>query len=572
MTGERPERVVVIGGVAGGASAAARLRRLNESAEITVFERGEHVSFSNCCLPYHLSGTVASADSLVMMTPAAFKKRFNIDVNVLSAVTGIDRERHEITVRDVISGEESIYPYDKLVISTGASPVKPGIPGEDSENVFSVSNVSDIVRLKEYASAPERESVLVYGGGPVGLEVAENLRMAGKKVTVAIRGRQILSSSYDYDMVQILNKELCDNGVEILVNTTLMSIEKDSVTVKSGDEEKRIPADTVVIAAGTRPNSRLAGEAGLELTDSGAIYTDSDYRTSDPDIYAVGDVIEVYNCISRTYGKIALAGPAQMEARAAADSIAGREVKSRGFTGSSCIKLFGLNAASTGLNEKAALKAGLSFDHVLLFPNDRVGIMPGCSYLALKLLFEVPTGRLLGAQAIGRGDAVGRVNVIATLIKMNGTLEDLKETELCYAPPFGTAKDAVNLAALVGLNILEGSFRQVHVSEVRALVEGGAYIVDVREEKEYAAGHIEGARNVPLSQLRGRIDEIPRDVPVYLHCRSSQRSYYAICFLQGNGYTNVINISGSYLGLSLYEYFDDLRTGRRPILTAYNFH
>ena len=572
MTGERPERVVVIGGVAGGASAAARLRRLNESAEITVFERGEHVSFSNCCLPYHLSGTVASADSLVMMTPAAFKKRFNIDVNVLSAVTGIDRERHEITVRDVISGEESIYPYDKLVISTGASPVKPGIPGEDSENVFSVSNVSDIVRLKEYASAPERESVLVYGGGPVGLEVAENLRMAGKKVTVAIRGRQILSSSYDYDMVQILNKELCDNGVEILVNTTLMSIEKDSVTVKSGDEEKRIPADTVVIAAGTRPNSRLAGEAGLELTDSGAIYTDSDYRTSDPDIYAVGDVIEVYNCISRTYGKIALAGPAQMEARAAADSIAGREVKSRGFTGSSCIKLFGLNAASTGLNEKAALKAGLSFDHVLLFPNDRVGIMPGCSYLALKLLFEVPTGRLLGAQAIGRGDAVGRVNVIATLIKMNGTLEDLKETELCYAPPFGTAKDAVNLAALVGLNILEGSFRQVHVSEVRALVEGGAYIVDVREEKEYAAGHIEGAHNVPLSQLRGRIDEIPRDVPVYLHCRSSQRSYYAICFLQGNGYTNVINISGSYLGLSLYEYFDDLRTGRRPILTAYNFH
>ena len=571
MANNQPLRIAVVGGVAGGASAAARIRRLDEQAEITIFERGEHVSFSNCCLPYYLSGAVESSDSLIMMTPAGFKKRFNIDVRTSSEIRHIDCLRHELTVADTVSGTETVFPYDKLILSTGSEPVKPGIPGEDGANVFSVRNVADIVKIKEHVDNPGNETAVIFGGGPVGLEVAENLRLLGKKVSVILRGKQILSASYDYDMAQILHKELLDHGIEILRNTSLLSIEPGSVTVKTGEETKTIPADTVILAAGTVPASELAEEAGLRLCDSGAISVNHNYQTSDPDIYAVGDVIEVYNSISRKPGRIALAGPAQMAARSAADHICGLDVRCKGFIGSSCIKLFGLNAASTGLNEKSASKAGYQYDSVTVFPNDKVGIMPGSRYMALKLLFEIPTGRLLGAQAIGPGDVVGRVNVIAALLKMNAVLDDLKETELCYAPPFGTAKDPVNIAALVGLNILNGKFRQVHVSDVRSLAESGAYIVDVREEREYAAGHIVGSHNIPLSQLRSRVSEVPRDIPVYLHCRSSQRSYDAICFLQGQGYENVANISGSYLGLSLYEYFDDIQTGRKPILTAYNF-
>lgn len=571
MRSDAPLKVIVIGGVAGGASAAARIRRLDEQAEITVFEKGEHASFSNCCLPYHLSGIVEDSDDLIMMTPTAFKKRYNIDVLPNREAVKINRAAHTVTVRSTLDGTENVYPYDKLVLSPGAEAVVPDIPGADGPQVYTVRNVADIRRLKARLDAPETEHIIVYGGGPVGIELAENMRLAGKQVTVLQRSAQILSA-FDYDMVQLLNKELHDNGICLRLNTKLTAIHSGSVEVRSEAGTETLPADAVVLAAGVKPNTTLAADAGLKLTDSGAIVVDRDYRSSDPDIYAVGDAVEVYMHLTHSSGKLALAGPAQMEARAAADSICGRSNPAVGFIGSSCIKVFGLNAAATGLNEKTASRAGYRFDSVLLFPGDKVGIMPDSHYMAFKLLFELPTGRLLGAQAIGKGDAVGRVNVIAALLKCNATLEDLKNTELCYSPVYGTAKDVVNMAALVGLNILNGEYRQVHVNEVRALAEAGACIIDVREEREFAAGHIIGAKNIPLTQLRQRVDEIPRDVPVYLHCRSSQRSYYALCCLRGLGYTNLFNISGSYLGMCLYEYFDDISTGRKPIFTAYNFN
>lgn len=566
-------KLVVVGGVAGGASAAARVRRLDAKAEIVVFERGHDVSFSNCCLPYHLSGDVPNADSLVLMTPEAFKKQHDIEVRTNSEVVAINREAHTVTVHDLVADKTYEEAYDKLVLAPGAAPILPrSIEGIDRDNVFVVRNVTDIRALKAYCDKPETERVAVVGGGFIGIEVAENLVRAGKTVSL-IEGLDQVLAPYDHDMVQTLHKGLDDNGVDLHLQTTVTAVEDSCVKVSMTDGTTgEIPADAVVMAVGVAPETKLASEAGLTIGETRGIRVDHDFRTSDPDIYAVGDAVELYDALAHKPGRLALAGPAQWAARAAADSIYGIPSRNQGFIGSSCIRVFSQNAACTGLNERAARAAGYSFDSVLVYPTDKVGLMPESHYMGFKLIFEVPTGKVLGAQAIGKGDVTQRIDVVATLISMGGTLEDLKSVELCYSPVFGTAKDVVNMAALVALNVLNGRYRQVHVDEVRGLVESGAYIVDVREPHEFAAGHLNGAHNVPLSQLRERMDEIPRDIPVYLHCRSSQRSYYAICCLQGNGYNNVVNISGSYLGISLYEYYEDKRLGRTPIMDAYNFN
>lgn len=325
------------------------------------------------------------------------------------------------------------------------------------------------------------------------------------------------------------------------------------------------------MAIGVRPEVSLAVDAGLKLGETGGILVDHNYLTNDKNIYAVGDAIETYNQITKQRTRLPLAGPAQRQARAAADHMYGKPHRYTGVIGSSCIKVFGMNAASTGLTVKAAQKAGIHHDFVYIIPSDKVGLMPDSNPMHFKLVYEVPTGTILGAQAIGKGNVDKRIDVIATMITMGGTLEDLKELELCYAPPFGTAKDVVNLAALVGLNLLNGDFEQVKVSEVRELVESNAFIVDVREKREYEAGHLINAINIPLSELRQRVDEIPQDIPVYMHCRSSQRSYNAVKALYNLGYCNVRNISGSYLGICYYEYYNDQVTGRDKIVTKYNF-
>lgn len=565
-------KLVVVGGVAGGASAAARVRRLDAKANIVMFEKGEHVSFSNCCLPYHLSGTVADSESLVLMNPTKFQKQHDIDARVNSEVIAINREEKKVVVRNLATDEEYEESYDKLVLAPGANPILPkSIAGIDRDNVYVIRNVTDIRKLKAAIDSDTVKHVAVVGGGFIGVETAENLQMAGKQVSL-IEGTDQIMAPFDYDMVQILHKELDDHGIELYVSCSVTAVEDGFVKATKEDKEIQIPADVVVMAVGVAPEIKLAVDAGLEIGESRGIKVNHNYQTSDPNIYAVGDAVEIYNALTHCAGRLALAGPAQRQARAAADHMYGIPHHNTGYIGSSCIRVFEQNAASTGLNEKMAKKAGYCYDSVLLFPNDKVGLMPESHYMAFKLIFEVPTGKILGAQAIGKGAVDKRIDVIAAMITMHATLEDLKELELCYSPVFGTAKDIVNFAALVGLNILYGVYQQVHVDQVRNLVEQDAYIVDVREEAEFAAGHIINAHNVPLSQLRERMDEIPKDVPVYVHCRSSQRSYYALCCLKGNGYNNILNISGSYLGISLYEYFNDQKENRTPIVTKYNFN
>lgn len=563
------KKILIVGGVAGGASAAARLRRLSEEDQIIMFEKGPHVSFSNCALPYHLSGVIEEADKLVLMSPEKFKAQYNIEARVSSEVLSIDRKNKEIEVKNYLTGDIYRESYDKLILSPGAKPIVPNIPGIDKVNVFTIRNVVDIDKLNRYVKELEAKDIAVIGGGFIGVEAAENLREAGYNVSLIEAMDQILKP-FDYDMAQILHKEMYDKGINLIVGDKVENFEENKVVLNSG---KKITAKAVVMAIGVLPEITLAKEAGLEIAQTGAIKVDSNYKTSDNDIYAVGDAIEVYNALTHSMTKLSLAGPALKQARSVADHINGKRGINKGYIGSSAIKVFDFNAASTGLNEGLikALNMNINYDIVRLITNDKVGIMPDADPLHFKLIYEVPTGKVLGAQAIGKGDVTKRVDIIATVIKLGGTVEDLKDLELSYAPPFSTAKDVVNYAGYIASNLLEGDFKQVNVDKVRELVEDNAYIVDVREVREFENGHIKGAKNIPLSEFRDRVNEIPKDVPVYLHCRTGQRSYNATLVLQNLGYNNVYNITGSFLGLSYYEYYNDISTGREPIVTKYNF-
>lgn len=560
-------KVVIIGGVAGGASAATRLRRLDEQAEIVMLERGPHVSFSNCSLPFRLSGTVDATEKLLMMTPQAFASRYRIDARVNNEAVAIDRVAHTVHVRDLTDGREYDESYDKLILSPGARAIVPPIPGIDGADVFTVKNVVDIDRLQTFLTENNVRRVSVVGGGFIGVEVAVNLVEGGYQVALVEAAPQILST-FDHDMVQILHKEMLDHGVDLIVGDQVTGLKGNDMTLASG---RVIEGDAIVMAVGIRPNSEIAVAAGLDVNERGAIRTDASYRTADPDIYAIGDAIAVTNAQTHHPMMLQLAGPAQKQARQVADSICGRSVRNTGYIGSNCVNVFALNAAGTGLTAAQCEREGLRYDYAYVIPMDKVSLMPDASPLHLKLIYEVPTGRVLGAQAIGRGDAAKRVDAIATAIKFGATVDDVRDLELCYAPPFSNAKDPVNIAAMVAGNLLNGDYRQVHVDQVRGLVESGATIIDVRDPGAYNKAHLKGAVNIPLGQLRDRIDEVPRDRPVYLNCRSAQTSYNAIRVLQGYGFDNVVNVAGSMLGISLYEYFADVTQGREPIVTGYVF-
>ncbi len=562
-------KIVVVGGVAGGASTAARARRLDEHAEVIMLERGPHVSFSNCCLPFHLSGMIEHSEQLVLMSPEEFKHSYNIEARVQNEVLKIDREKKTVTVKDLEKGETYEESYDKLVLAPGAAAIMPkSIQGIDKEHVFKLKNVVDVQGIQNYLDSHDVQEVAVVGGGYIGLEVVENLINAGKTVHLIEKERQVMRT-LDYDMVQGIHKELYDHGVKLHLELAVTEIHDDHVVLDNGE---KLNCGLVIMAIGVRPETKLAEEAGLEIGETGGIKVNQHYQTSDPDIYAVGDVIEVFHTLTRKETLLPLAGPAQRQARAAADHMFGKHHNNRGVIGSSSIHIFGMNVAATGLNEADCERYGIRHDQVYIIPGDKVGLMPGVSPLFFKLVYEYPTGLILGAQAYGKGDVDKRINVIATLISMGGTLEDLKELELCYSPHYATAKDVVNHAALVALNLLYGEFKQVRVSDVRDLVEKGACIIDVREVHEWDRGHIKGAINLPMSEIRERLDEIPKDQPVYLHCRSSQRSYNVVMALQDLGFDNVYNISGSFLGLSVHEYYQDQVTGRESILTQYNFN
>ncbi|PRR79938.1 Coenzyme A disulfide reductase [Clostridium liquoris] len=563
------KKYLIVGGVAGGASTAARLRRLSEEDEIIMFERDPHVSFSNCCLPYHLSGTVKKAESLVLMHPDKFLAQYNIDARVNNEVIAIDRVKKEVTVKKTLTGEEYTENYDKLILSPGAKAIVPPIKGIEGIKVFTVRNVVDIDKLNKSVKAMGITNISVIGGGFIGVEVAENLKEAGHNVTL-IEALPHIMKPFDYDMAQILHKEMYDKGVNLIVGNKVSAFEEDTVVLESG---KKIEAEAVVMAIGVAPETSLAVKAGLEIGETGSIKVDQNYRTSDKDIYAVGDAIEVYHALAGKTVRLPLAGPAQKQARQVADHIHGRVVRNTGFIGSSIVKCFDYNAASVGLNEEMikALKLDINYEVAKVIPGDKVGLMPGCEPLHFKLIFQVPTGKVLGAQAIGRGNVDKRVDVIATAIKFGATVDDLRDLELCYAPPFGTAKDVVNFAGYVATNLLHGEFKQVREKDIRDLVKKGACIIDVREKKEYELSHIIGAKNIPLSEIRQRINEIPKDEPVYLQCRSAQRSYNALMALKHLGYENVYNVSGGFMGISFYEYFNDVTTGREKIVTDYNF-
>ncbi|WP_125760429.1 FAD-dependent oxidoreductase [Companilactobacillus hulinensis] len=555
------KRILIVGGNAGGASVAARARRLDEDAEIIMFEKGPYVSYSNCSLPYYLSGVVENVDDMVMKTPEQFEKQYNIKALVNNEVISGEDELKTITVKNLVTGKVSDYKYDELVLATGATPVLPSsIKGIHNSNVYTVRDVEDIKLINDKISGVN--NITVIGGGFIGLEMMENLSHAGKKVTVVEATKHVMAT-IDDDMAQLVHKEIIDNGVNLIVDDGVKKITDDSVVLSSG---KTIPSEVVIAAIGVKPNVELADNIGLQLGETGAIEVYDGYQTSVDHIYAVGDAIEVTNMLTRKKQRLNLSGPAQMQARDAADHMYHRQTRRPGVIGTQVVKVFGLNIASTGLTQEQAGLNNFDYRTALVIPKDKVEIMPDASPINLKLVFGYPSGEILGAQALGKGDVDKQIDVIATMITMHGKVEDLQNLELAYQPLFSTPKNAVNVAGMVATNILNGEFKQVPISVVRILVEHGAFIMDVREPSEFARGHLRNAVNIPMSQFRDRLKEIPHDRPVYVHCQTSQRGYNVTRALNNLGYTNVNNIQGSFLGISEYEYYHDVVDDRDSII------
>lgn len=563
------KKYIVIGGVTGGASTATRIRRLDEEAEITIYEKNGYVSFSNCSLPYYLGSLVGKkAEDLILLTPENFKKQYNIDVEVNSLVTEINPDKKCVTIKNTQTGEIKEDTYDDLILSPGANPIKPkSIKGIDSSNVFTVRNVDDVRAIHEYLTKKNIQDVAVIGGGFIGLEVTENLAKSIKNISLIEAADHVLAT-VDDEFAQIVQKELYDNNVNVVLRDGLSEIYKDHIVLGSG---KSIKAEAVIMAIGVAPDTKLAKEAGCKLGVTGSIQVNHSFETTVPHIYAVGDAIELTHAITRQTTRLALAFPAQMEARKVADHLYGRPITRPGVIGSQAIHIFNINVASTGLTEAACQKAGINCRAVTVIPKDKVGLMPNAKPLYLKLVFDYPTGEVLGAQALGYHDVDKQIDIIATAINFHAKVQDLSDLQLSYSPWFSTAKNAVNMAGLVATNILNNEYKQVEITEVRDLVEKGATIIDARERPEYEEGHIKGAINIPLSEFREKLDQIPKDKPVYVHCLSGQRSYNMVRALTNLGYTNIFNISGSYLELCEYEYFKDQTTDRKPIVTKYRF-
>ncbi len=539
-----PRRVLIVGGVAGGASCAARLRRLDESVEIVVFERGPYVSFANCGLPYYVGNVIADERALLVASREMFRTRFNVDVQTETEVTGIDRRACTITVRDGRTGTSRTERYDALVLSPGAAPIRPPLPGVDLPGVFAVRTIPDSRRIRSWITERHATSAVVVGGGFIGLEMVENLHQRELAVTVLEKLPQLMPP-LDPEMALPLREHLVAKGVKLQLGDGLASIEtRDGgglvVVAESG---ARLPADLVILAIGVRPETALAKAAGLDLGPRGGIVVDAQMRTADPHIWAVGDAVEVPDVVTGQETVLPLAGPANRQGRVAAEAIAGRATKFRGVQATAVVGVLGLTAASTGASEKGLRRAGITnFEKVYLHPGHHAGYYPGARPIHLKLLFSVPDGRILGAQAVGLEGVEKRIDVIATAIQFRGTVHDLAEAELCYAPQYGAAKDPVNLAGMLAVNVLTGD---MPVADWSALAGTDGVVLDVREPDEFAAGHIPHAINLPLSQLRARCGELPRDRDLWICCVVGQRAYYATRFLAQRGY-RARNLSGGY--------------------------
>lgn len=543
-------RIAIVGGVAGGASAATRARRLSETAEITIFERGPHVSFANCGLPYYVGDEIKSESNLLLQTPQSFKKRYNIDVRVNSEVIEINRSEKKIKVRDIINGSEYWHEYDYLVLSPGASPMIPPVPGVLREGHFVVRNVGDAVSIKSWIKEKKAKNAVVVGAGFIGLEMAEQLKRAGLNVSIVELLDQVLPV-FDPEMAAWLHGELKANGVRLFLKNPVKefvasvadNVAKASVARLSNGEV--LNADLVVIAAGVRPETALAKTAGIEIGDSGGIKVNEYLQTNDPFIYAIGDAIEVRHIVTGRNCLIPLAGPANRQGRIAADNIFGKKSVYPGSLGTLVIRVFNLTAAATGANEKELKRCGITYKTVYLHPMSHASYYPGGSPVALKLLFSPETRQVLGAQAIGTEGVEKRIDVIATAIKAKMTVDELAELELCYAPPFGSAKDPVNLAGMAAVNTLDGLVEIVRFDEIDELLQKGAILLDVRTPAEREKGFIPNSIFIPLDELRNRMNELPKDKEIIVSCQSGQRSYFACRILSQHGF-KVRNLTGSY--------------------------
>ena len=557
-------KVVIVGGVAGGASCAARLRRLDEHAEIIMVERGPYVSYANCGLPYYVGGVIPRESSLLVADEQTFRELFAIEVRTLCEATAISPENKTIELRNVATGEVITESYDKLVISPGATPIRPPMPGIDLPGVFKVRTVPDVKKIKEwleghdpfsggmhtytgYQTVVPAKRAVVVGGGFIGLEMAENLAHLGLQVTLIQRGDQLMAPM-DPEMARYVERHMEKNGVRLVLNDGAVAFEQTAagsleVHTQSGQVH---PADIVVLGIGVRPENWLAKNAGLEIGELGGIRVDDQMRTSDPDILAVGDAVEVKDTGTGLWSLVALAGPANRQGRIAADVIAGRDARFRGTQGTAIIGLFGAAAAWTGLNEKMLKRIGeTDYEKIYLYPNSHAGYYPGAKYLAMKIIFRKSDGRLLGAQAVGQDGVDKRIDALAMAIQLGATVYDLEEAELCYAPQFGSAKSPVNFAGMVAAGVLRGDLQVTHWNSGES-----GFLLDVRHPEETVIENVPGAVNIPLHELRVRLDELPRDQEIHVICRSGQRAYYATRILVQNGF-KARNLAGGMLSRTI---------------------
>lgn len=542
-------KILIIGGVAGGASAAARLRRLDEQAEIILFERGEYISFANCGLPYYIGGTITNQSELTLQTPESFHARFRIDVRVMHEVTGIDREAKTITVLNSLTRETYTESYDKLILSPGAEPIRPNIPGIDNERVFTLRNIPDTLRIRNFIAHQKARSAAVVGAGYIGVEMAENLHSAGLEVTLIEMQNQVIAP-LDYDMACEVHNHLREKGVHLILSNGVTAVTEKAEALEIKLNSGSITADMLMLAIGVRPESSLAKDAGLIVNGRGCIQVDEHMCTSDENIYAVGDAVEITDYVTEHKGYIPLAGPANRQGRIAADSICGIIRRYTGTQGSSVLKVFDLTVAATGINEKTARQLGILYEKSYTLSGSHASYYPGAMPMSVKTLFNPKNGKILGAQIVGFTGVDKRCDVFATAIRAGMTAEDLTELELCYAPPYSSAKDPVNMAGFVIQNILEKRVKIFHWHDVDSLPRDGSItLLDVRTPAEYQAAAIDGFKNIPLDELREHLSELDREKPVYVTCQVGLRGYLASRILSQHGF-DVYNLSG---GNRLYQ-------------------
>lgn len=542
---KNPKKVLIVGGVAGGASAAARLRRLDENATIILFERGEYISFANCGLPYFIGGKITDKSDLLLQTPQSFHARFNIDVRVFNEVTAIDKTAKTVTVKNVKTGETYVESYDKLILSTGAEPIKPAINGVHSDKVFTLRNVPDTYKITDYISENHPKSAVVVGGGYIGIEMAENLHRAGIAVTIVEMANQVIAP-IDYDMACEVHNHIISKGVNLILGSAVTEIKEKGSQLTVQLSQSELTSDMLIMSIGVRPESELAKAAGLSVNERGSVIVSEQMQTSDENIYAVGDMVEITDFVTGQKGFIPLASPANKQGRIAADNICAIPSKYTGTQGSAILKVFDMTVAATGVNEKTAKRLGLDYDKSFTYSANHASYYPDAVSMTIKTIFDKKTGRILGAQIVGYDGTDKRCDIFATAIRAKMTAYDLGSLELCYAPPFSSAKDPVNMAGYVIENLLTDKVKNFHWHDIANLPQDGSVILlDTRTPMEYNNGHIEGFINIPLDTLRSKLSALDKNKQVYVTCQVGLRGYVAARILSQNGF-DTYNLSGGY--------------------------